>query len=355
MSSDTDLVTIAARIKDRGKGIGRIEWCVNGVTVGVASAPAGAGPEYEVKSELALDPGENTIEVTAYNASNLLASLPAKTIITYTGPADSVKPRLHILAIGINAYTGAPKLNLAVADAKAFAAEMEKAAAGLYGDVRVRTVLDTDATAEGLGKAVEDFAAGINPRDTFVLFAAAHGFSQDGRFYLIPQDYPGGIEAQTLSGHAIGQERLQDWIANRIKARKAIILLDTCESGALTQGYSRSRVDRSASEAALGRLHEATGRPVLTAAAEGQDANELTKLGHGIFTYALLDALHHARTDEGGNIRVSDLAAYVEDRVPQLVAGGEGRSAIPRGAADGRQSAHFGTTGSDFVLVKRLQ
>ncbi|MGO9484367.1 MAG: caspase domain-containing protein [Rhodomicrobium sp.] len=308
-----------------------------------------------MKWELALDPGQNAIEVVAYNASNLLASLPAQATISYTGRTDSVKPKLHILAIGIDAYTGVPKLNLAVADAKTFTTEMEKAGAGMYGEVRVRTVLDTEATAEGLGRAIEDFAAGIHPRDTFVLFAAAHGFSQGGRFYLIPQDYPGGIDAQTLAARAVGQERLQDWIANRIKAKKAIILLDTCESGALTQGYSRSRVDGPASEAAIGRLHEATGRPVLTAAAEGQEASELRKLGHGIFTYALLDALHHAHTDESGAIRVSDLAAYVQDRVPQLVAGGEGRSAIPRGTAAGGQSAHFGTTGSDFALVKRLQ
>ena len=229
IQSRTDLVTVGAHIANRGKGIGRIEWRVNGITVGVASASPGSWRDYEVKRELALDPGENSIEVVAYNASNLLASLPARATISYTGPPDSVKPKLHILAIGINAYDGVPKLSLAVADAEAFAAEMEKAAAGLYAGVRVRTLLDTDATAEGLEEAVTNFAAGINPRDTFVLFAAAHGFSQGGRFYLIPQDYPGGIDAQTLSARAIGQERLQDWIANRIKAKKAIILLDTCD------------------------------------------------------------------------------------------------------------------------------
>jgi hypothetical protein len=34
---------------------------------------------------------------------------------------------------------------------------------------------------------------------------------------------------------------LQDWIANRVKAKKAVILLDTCESGALAGGYTNSR------------------------------------------------------------------------------------------------------------------
>src|SRR5262249_10938107 len=34
-TSDRDLLTVSARIKDRGKGIGRIEWRVNGITAGV--------------------------------------------------------------------------------------------------------------------------------------------------------------------------------------------------------------------------------------------------------------------------------------------------------------------------------
>ena len=141
--STSDLVTVAAHITDRGKGIGRIEWRVNGITVGVAGVPAGAGREYEVKQQLALDPGENKIEVIAYNGRNLLASLPAQTTIAYTGPADSVKPKLYILAIGINAYTDKgwalpgtsvveafPPLALAAGDAKSFAEEMKKAGTG---------------------------------------------------------------------------------------------------------------------------------------------------------------------------------------------------------------------------------
>jgi hypothetical protein len=48
--SDADLVTVAARIEDRGKGIGRIEWRVSGITVGVSNAPADAGAVFEVRS-----------------------------------------------------------------------------------------------------------------------------------------------------------------------------------------------------------------------------------------------------------------------------------------------------------------
>jgi len=377
--SGSDLVTVAVRIKDRGKGIGRIEWRINGVTVGVLNAPANAGKLYEVKRELALDRGANAIEVVAYNASNLLASLPAQTSIAYTGPAGAAKPKLHILAIGINAYEDNgwvppgsdrreyfPALEQSVGDAKALAAEMRKAAAPLYGDrVQVTMALDADATAKRLDKIVSWIASDISPRDTFVFYAAGHGYSLDGRYYLIPQDYQGGGDPKALASRAIGQEKLQDWIANRIKAKKAIILLDTCRSGALTQGYSRARVGDNASEAAIGRLHEATGRPVLTAAAALQDAQEVTFAtgqGYGLFTAALIDALHHARADEHGQIWVSDLAAHVQDLVPKIASGAEVRLAIPRGrrgsegesAQFSAQSAHFGTTGSDFALVAKL-
>ena len=356
-SASTDLVRVSTRIEDRGKGVGRIEWRVNGVTIGVMNTPGGNGPTYNLERELALDPGLNTVEVVAYNARNLLASLPAQTTIAYKGPAGRTKPKLHVLAIGINAYAGgAPNLNLAVPDAKALAEEMQKAGAGFYGEVRVRKVLDQDATLEGLGRAVQELADGISARDTFVLFAAAHGYSHNGRFYLIPHDYPGGTDEETLLNYAVGQEKLQDWIGNRIKAKKAVILLDTCELGALTSGYTRSRLESSASEAAIGRLHEATGRPVLTAAAEGQAALEITKLGHGVFTSAVIDALRHGDANRNGLIEISELAAHVEDLVPKLAAGAEGRSILAaRGpVAAEMQSAHFGTTGGDFSLVKQL-
>jgi WD40 repeat protein len=368
--SDGDLVAVTARIKDKGQGVGRVEFRVNDITTAVRSVPAGPGPLYELKQDLALEAGENTVEIVAYNRRNLLASLPAKTAITYTGRAGTVKPKLHILAIGINTYhdkgwtpPGAsqaeffPPLALAAGDATDFAAEMKKAALGLYSDVRIRTVLSEEAQSAKLDRIVQEMSAEMSPRDTFVLYAAAHGYSHEGRFYLIPQDYQGGPDPQALAAHAIGQERLQDWVSNRIKAKRALILLDTCESGALTHGYTHSRIDAPASEAALGRLHEATGRPVLTAAAAGKPAFEGYR-GHGVFTWAVIDALYHGDSNGDGVIQLSELVAHVQNVVPKISGelNGTGRAAIAaRGLGDDRQTAHFGATGGDFALVKQLQ
>jgi len=366
----SDLATLTARITDKGKGIGRIEWSVNGITAAVTSKPAGSGLEYAISQVLALDPGDNTIELVAYNASNLLASRPARTTIKFNGPADTVRPKLHVLAIGINAYedkgwrppggAGAvrfPPLKLAANDARTLAAALKGAGAGQYAEVRVTEALDRDATSAGLEQIIDSVAAEVHPRDTFVLFAAAHGTSLAGRFYLIPQDYNGGANPASLKELAIGQERLQDWLANRIKAKKAVVLVDTCESGALVSGYARSRFDVPASEAAVGRLHEATGRPVLTAAAEGRPAFEGYE-GHGVFTWALLDALKNADRNGNGTIELSELVAHVQDQVPKISAklNGRGHTAIAApGLSGDRQSARFGSRGEDFVIVRRLQ
>jgi uncharacterized caspase-like protein len=137
-------------------------------------------------------------EVVAYSARNLLASLPAQTMITYDAPADAQKPELYVLAVGVNAYHdegwmppgGAkreyfPPLKLAVDDAKSIGDALKEAGSGFYEQVIVRTAFDQEATAEGLERIVKEISAQVSPRDTFVLFAAAHGYSNNGRFYLL--------------------------------------------------------------------------------------------------------------------------------------------------------------------------
>jgi WD40 repeat protein/uncharacterized caspase-like protein len=370
----TDLVTVQALVTDRGQGVGRTEWRVNGITTGVAAKPAGEGPNYVFTQQLALEPGDNTIEVVAYNASNLLASLPARSTIKFTGTAEAVTPKLHILAIGINKYVDQgwtppdsnkrvsfPLLGLAVKDATTLAADLRRAAAGLYTDVHVELALDEQATRDSLETTVARFAQDIHPRDTVILFVAGHGYSLDGRFYLIPQDFQGGSNPEALAAHAIGQDRLQDWLANRIKAGKVIVLLDTCEAGALIGGHTRSRTE-GASEAAIGRLHEATGRPVLTAAATGQFAHEgvVGPSGdtHGIFTWTLLDALRNGDRNANGLIELSEIVTHVQAQVPRLAEQlkRNGRAAsIVATPVFGKQSARFGSRGEDFALVRRLQ
>jgi hypothetical protein len=178
-----DLVTVVARITDRGKGVGRIEWRINGVTAAVTMPRAKTEQEMEVTERLALDPGENIVEVIAYNGSNLLASLPARATISYAGAAGQLKPNLHVLAFGINKYIDVgwvppgtddalifKPLNLAVDDARAVAEDLKKAAGSQYADVKITLLTDEAATRDGIERAVERLAGEVLPRDTFVFF-----------------------------------------------------------------------------------------------------------------------------------------------------------------------------------------
>ena len=295
-----EIVTAEARIEDKGGGIGRIEWRVNGVTVGVENATEGPDKLRTVTHSLALEPGDNVIEAIAYNKRNLLSAVPSRVSATWTPSGTLAKPKLHVIAVGINKYndTSFRPLSHAVNDARAFGQALEAAGKDQYSGVEVTYVLDEEATAAGLERAITQAGSKTDPRDTFIFLAAAHGKSEDGRFHLIPQDYRSDAPG-SMAEKSIGQNQLQDWFANRIKARHGLILLDTCESGAVVGGRP-SGTDSASSEASLGRLNEATGRPVLTAAAANQVALEGYK-GHGVFTYALLDALVNGDTNTNGD------------------------------------------------------
>ena len=96
----------------------------------------------------------------------------------------------------------------------------------------------------------------MNPRDVFIFLAAAHGKSENGRFHLIPQNYR-SVSGRFVTAGTIGQEQLQDWFANRVKARRGLILLDACESGALVASRA-SAVDAGNSEAGGGHAEYVT-------------------------------------------------------------------------------------------------
>jgi hypothetical protein len=51
---------------------------------------------------------------------------------------------------------------------------------------------------------------------------------------------------------------------------------------------------------------------------------------------------------------LSELVAHVQNQVPKISAQLNGRGLV-RSAADSTQSAHFGATGGDFTLARRLQ
>jgi WD40 repeat protein len=339
-----DLITMEALVTNQGGGIGRAEWRINGVTVGVVDKPAPAAPGQPValRQAMALDPGDNTVEVVAYNGANLVASAPARAKVTWTGTEPSVPPRLYMLTVGINDYLdGALRLTYAVPDAKALAAALSEAGIGHYESVLVTKVLDSDATAAKLDQVFADLAGRVRPRDVFVFFAAGHGKTLDGRYYFIPHDLRYQNE-RSLARDAIGQDQLQAWFA-RIPARKAVLMFDTCEAGSLTQRTAARTRGGLEQKAALGRLIQATGRATLTASTSTQEAYE-GHGGHGVFTFALLDALARGDLNGNGLVELAELIQHVDGLVP----------AITEKRWGARQFPQMDAYGANFPLARQV-
>jgi hypothetical protein len=279
--SSSDLVTIEASLTDEGGGIGKAEWRISSkesrgwpITIKVVDKVTAVGLGVTLKQPVTLDPGENVIELVAYNGENLVRSAPARAKVFWSGVSGpTVPPRLYVLAIGIDKYWDSKlQLNFAVADAKALAAALKEAGKHHYEEVIVTEVRDDKATAPQLDQVFKELAKKIRPRDVFVLYTAGHGVTQDGSYYFIPQDFKYQTE-KSVAEHAIGQKHIQAWVS-RILARKSILIFDTCESGTLADVQVVAMRGGLENLTAVGRLVEATGRTTLVAAGEKQAALE---------------------------------------------------------------------------------
>ena len=121
------------------------------------------GSGLTVTQQLALDPGDNMIEVVAYNGSNLLASLPARMTINFTGrPTRQSRSCIFWPSASMPMWTGGPPaagLRFAARPrgkgCQAFGGSMKRAAAGLYGEVRVTLALDKEATRDNLERIID--------------------------------------------------------------------------------------------------------------------------------------------------------------------------------------------------------
>ena len=320
-------VSAEVELTERGGGIGRVEWRVNGVTVGIETLPVlpAAGQTLKLTRSLTLAAGNNTIEVVAYNKANLIASVPAGVTVAAQGAAPTTGPdgaqRLFVLAAGSDDYADKRfQLQYSVPDAKAIAQAFVDSGKGLYESVEVKVMSNADATGDKLDAAFQELSKKIQPTDVFVLYLAGHGKTVDGRYYFVPQNFKIDGELTTAKintaviAQGISQEQWQRWFS-LIPARKSMILFDTCESGTLTgdEGLTKALEQGAAND----RLAQATGRSIMTASSGSTEAFEGFR-GHGLFTYNLLDALERGDGDNNGTIEVSELATYVYSQVSSI-------------------------------------
>ena len=261
-----------------------------------------------------VDPGQvNIIEITAYNGAGLITTPTFRITVDKFGATTEERPRMYVLAIGVDKYRMKDyELHYAAEDADSFAKAIETVGSDLFANVIPTVLKNEQVTAAAIGKAFEQIGAAAKPSDVFVLFLGGHGKSVEGRYYYYPQslDFAAGQTYQD----GIGQDQWQEWLA-KVPAQKTLLILDTCESGA-AGGLIRGA--DSARQTAMDQLEHATGQNLIAAAGSSQSAIEGYK-GHGVLTYAVLDALTKKEgTVSEEKVKVSMLANYVDEHVPEI-------------------------------------
>jgi len=313
-----DTVKLAVRITDAGGGIGsKIVWRVNGKTQGDLTTPdpqGGTAPGRTVvmTQGLKVDAAHsNTLEVTAYNGANLLASPPFRVTVDPFGVTTQDRPRLFVLTVGVDNYAMADyALQYAAKDAKDFGEALRLAGSNLFSQTTVIPLLDKDVTKSGIESAINKLANEVRSTDVFVLFVAGHGRSIAGKYYYLQQDLDFSKQ-QTIERDGVSQDLWQEWLA-RIPAQKTLLVFDTCESAAaagLVRGGERER------ETAMEQLQNATGQNLIAAAR--QAALEGYR-GHGVLTYAILADFQKSQLAGDDRVDVDGLARYVGEQVPEI-------------------------------------
>ena len=333
----------------------RVQVLVNGVEapslldVGVVGRGVPVGVLAELK------PGPNAIEIVATDKAGNVARLArnvtrAASAASAIAPTPVAGPRIAnrwAVVIGVGDYDNrsVPKVRFAESDADAMYHLLTTRA----GYSRENVLLLTDKapekpTLQNIRLALGDFLVRKTNRDDMVLIYyaglgapeldAASKESDGLAKYLIPRN----VQPESLRKTAFAMDELPGILA-RIPAERVVLLLDTSYSG-MAGGRTFAPPNarpRTLSDQFLERFAKSRGRLVITASGPDEVALEPADLGHGLFTYYLLEGLS-GKADRNGDgiVTVSELYPYVEDQVERRsrAAGGRQRP-VMKGEIEG--------------------
>ncbi|NDB35325.1 MAG: hypothetical protein EB023_08260 [Flavobacteriia bacterium] len=159
---------------------------------------------------------------------------------------------------------------------------------------RSRQVQEPSLVPTAIRKALQQIAKEAEPQDVLFLFFAGHGTMGEGttkKFTFLTS------ESTSENSVGITTDTLFSWIGTegpyKLKANKAILILDACNSGQLLNDVSmrNDKDDEEQRQRQLDQLSDRSGLFILSAAAPNKSAYEIPKLEHGLLTYSLLRVL----------------------------------------------------------------
>jgi uncharacterized caspase-like protein len=324
--------SVAAAVVTSGKGVARVTMSLNGVQV-AEQAEKTPQTSVVVTAPVTLRPGTNALVISATDAAGVTrqelrtVTYDPPRVAAAPAPAPPAPPRNQwAVVIGVGGYDSAaiPRLRYTVPDAEA----IYQTLVGPAGFKKDNVLLLTDRserkpTLRNIKWALGTFLGrSAQKDDTVVIFFAGHGapevdtrgLERDGLAkYLIPSD----ADPDDLYSTALPMDELQT-IFGRIEADRVVAFLDACYSGAAGGRTFAAKKTRATNvdDLFLERLTRSKGRAIITASRPSEVSIELPELGHGIFSYYLVNALKGAGDlNRDGIVSLQEVYEYVEQQV----------------------------------------
>ncbi len=310
-------------ISDEGGGIDELRLYQNGKLVDVKfykdNKPK-AGNKIKEMFPAQLTVGNNIFKASAFSKGRLEGK--SNTILI---KYDAPKPvsDLYILAIGVNKYENSKyNLKFAKADAELISKEIAGIKNNIFKTVTVKTLFDTDATIKNVRATLDEIVVNAKPEDTFVFYFSGHGASDEdatqnmAEFYFILHEVQQIYgDASARNPFALSGKEMKEY-SLKIKAQKQLILIDACQSGQALENFAMRGAQ---SEKAIIDLSKSRGLYIMAASEADQTAKEIKDLGHGIFTFSLIEGLKCAADffEKDGVINVKELNLFVNKKVKE--------------------------------------
>ena len=182
------------------------------------------------------------------------------------------------LCIGNQDYKILPKLEYAIADAKAMEKVLKK--------LGFETMLGTNLNRTQLGEVIFEFGSCIDDYDAILVYYAGHGFQIENNNILAPIDLDIFARPEMVRYNAFPLQDLLTIMSKNPEQTK-IIILDACRENLGVRGSFNTFAPISAP----------SGSIVAFSTSPGKYSKENNTIGHGIYTNALLQYIELPRVE----------------------------------------------------------
>ncbi|MBE9008532.1 GUN4 domain-containing protein [Fortiea sp. LEGE XX443] len=209
------------------------------------------------------------------------------------------------LLIGVSEYgEGIPPLSSALNDVEAMQRVLQNPNLGSF--EQVERLLNPDAIA--MRKAIHKLFREVAKDDLVLFFFSGHGITNDqNHLYLATRNTAkDDFEATAVDANFIQGQ------SNNCYAKRQVLILDACYSGAYAQGWRTKSVGVD-----IKKQLGAEGRVVLTSSSATQTSFEQEGATLSLYTQYLIEGIETgaADTDNDGNIHVCELHDYAKAKV----------------------------------------